>query len=357
MRRGRAFQHLPRCVSSFKTLCNGPALLPVSSALLEKLQEEGLKVRLHEPLGCAVTGWDLRKRPAEDTLQALTALCAIRGYIVFKNQGILTGDEQVAASEYFGGQELHSTHGVHPQAPNNHVFRLSNDDFHGIVGVGPQWHNDGSFVRQVFSHVGYHIVRVPESGGDTEFSHLTAAFDSMDCDTQQLWSRRVSVNATSGVVHPLVFEHPYLNRPAVYLHLGMTGAVIELAEGVTTAQSPEDLRCLDETEMTALFNEYNELLNNSSCRGRHAYEEGDMVLIDNLAVAHRAAPEAHMPVSQQGLRILHRTTVAGVVALDPPPQFRLPPTMDIFGENPLGSGVWCAGGVGFRWDPDIAMRN
>ena len=35
--------------------------------------------------------------------------------------------KQVLASELFGGQEIHSTHGVHPKAPNKHIFRLSND--------------------------------------------------------------------------------------------------------------------------------------------------------------------------------------------------------------------------------------
>ena len=65
---------------------------------------------------------------------------------------------------------MHSTHGVHPEAPNRHIFRLANDRSVGILGVGPQWHNDGSFERAVFSHVGYHIVRVAEGGGGTIFA-------------------------------------------------------------------------------------------------------------------------------------------------------------------------------------------
>lgn len=89
----------------------------------------------------------------------------------------------MAASEYWGGRRIHSTHGVHPAAPNEHIFRLSNDPNHGILGVGPQWHNDGSFELKTFSHVGYHIVRVPENGGDTHFSHQGAAFDALPKET------------------------------------------------------------------------------------------------------------------------------------------------------------------------------
>ena len=32
------------------------------------------------------------------------------------------------ASEYWGGRAMHSTHGVHPKAPNKHIFRLANDE-------------------------------------------------------------------------------------------------------------------------------------------------------------------------------------------------------------------------------------
>ncbi len=33
----------------------------------------------------------------------------------------------------------------------------SNQDREGIVGPGAEWHNDGSFLPDVFSHAGYHI--------------------------------------------------------------------------------------------------------------------------------------------------------------------------------------------------------
>ena len=40
-----------------------------------------------------------------------------RGFLVFKEQGVLAPDEQIRASELWGGREIHSTHGVrHPFA-------------------------------------------------------------------------------------------------------------------------------------------------------------------------------------------------------------------------------------------------
>merc|ERR1712046_330355 len=124
----------------------------------------------------------------------------------------------------------------------------------------------------------------------------------------------------------------------------MTGAVVETSEDGSH-------RTLDRDEMTALFNQYNDLLNNDAHRIVFKYEPGDMVMIDNLAVAHRANPSAHNPAS--GLRILHRTTVKGMINHDPLPETGLPHELDMDGRNPFDKGVWQGGGLGFRWDPSI----
>ena len=83
--------------------------------------------------------------------------------------------------------------------------------------------------------------------------------------------------------------------------------------------------------------EYNALLDKHSMlykyRTDSGGEAGDVLLIDNLAVAHRAEPSAHDPSAD--LRILHRTTVAGRAPLDPPPSAGLPPFLYIWGQNPL----------------------
>ena len=88
----------------------------------------------------------------------------------------------------------------------------------------------------------------------------------------------------------------------------------------------------------------------------YEYEAGDCIFIDNLAVAHRATPEAHRPASEVGLRILHRTTIRAEGYFDPP--FGLPPRADIRSRrSPFGEGVWEGGGLGFRWDETIPMQN
>jgi len=160
-----------------------------------------------------------------------------------------------------------------------------------------------------------------------------------------------------GRAHPLVFIHPITGRRSVWLHLGMTGAVIEKRPGVGRVNDFSQLRLLDDGEMTILFNRYNELLNQAEYSHSCEYRQGDLVVIDNLAIAHRASPQAHMDAQDQGLRILHRTTVAGMVDFDASDDFGLPPVIDLQRQSPFGPGVFIGAGVGFRWDPDIHMQN
>jgi taurine dioxygenase len=286
--------------------------------------------------------------------EALEREMAGRGFIVFKSDQPLDADDFLRASCWWGGKELHSTHGVHPATPkgNRHIFRLSNDQRHGIPGVGPQWHNDGSFNTDTFSHAGYHIVRPAERGGGTYFAHQGAAYDALPEERQEFWRRLSSVNSSSGVVHPAVHEHPLSGRKSLWLHLGMTGAVIEKLPG------EDGFRLLNADEMVRLCHEYNDILNAGLEDGyaiAYEYRENDCIFIDNLAVAHRASPEAHLPPAEQGLRIMHRSTVRGVSNLGP--DYGLPIQLDIYGPSPFGEGIWQSGGIGFRWDESIPMQN
>lgn len=320
------------------------------------IEKAGAELRPLEPIGAAVYGIDLRsEQPAEALIQALEAEMASRGFLVFKGQGQLSADELVKACVWWGGREMHSTHGVHPATPglNGHIFRLSNDSRHGILGVGPLYHNDGSFCAAPFSHVAYHIIRVPEQGGGTVFAHQGLAFDALPADKQEYWQRLTSVNSASGVAHPMVHTHPVSGMRSVWLHLGMTGAVIE------KQADEEGFRLLEASELKALCHDYNDLLDAGIEKGYtlpYEYEAGDCVFIDNYAVAHRAAPGAREPASTQGLRIMHRATIKAPFA-GFPPRFGLPQYFEIRGPNPLEQGVWHPGGIGFRWDDNAHMQN
>jgi taurine dioxygenase len=330
-----------------------PPLDPSRVAIIESF---GGKIVPLDPIGAEVQGIDLASKtpPPSDVTEALEHEMASQGFLVFRNEQQIEPDEFLRASCWWGGKELHSTHGVHPATPggNQHIFRLSNDRRHGIPGVGPQWHNDGSFNAATFSHAGYHIIRPAEKGGGTSFAHQGAAYDALPQEAQEYWERLSSVNSNSGVVHPAVHVHPLSGRKCLWLHLGMTGAVIE------KLPDKDGFRLLNADEMKRLCNEYNDIMTAGLQNGyaiAYEYKENDCIFIDNLAVAHRASPEAHLPPEKQGLRIMHRSTVRGVENLAP--HFGLPHYIDISRPSPFGEGVWHAGGIGFRWEDSIPMQN
>ena len=170
-------------------------------------------------------------------------------------------------------------------------------------------------------------------------------------------------------VHPLAAPHYVSGRPSLYLHLGMTGAVLEVPAETTApppppppgpwafaAAAPPDapstadagLRhavAWREADLDEFCRAFDGLLEGAAYA--HAWREGDVVVIDNLAVAHKAAPGAHDPSS--GLRVLHRTTVLAARAHDPPAHLKLPHTLETGGPRPFPGAAWAAGYVGFRW--------
>jgi len=152
---------------------------PTAAAAEAVLATHGASVAPITPCGCEIKGMDLAGSDGKlgsEVAGALEVLMAVHGFVLFRNQGrvqnesgisgkYLLAEQQCSLSENFGAGKLHSTHGVHPEAPCRDIFRLSNDPNHGFNSVGPEWHNDGSFCREVFGHVVYHIVKAPSGAG------------------------------------------------------------------------------------------------------------------------------------------------------------------------------------------------
>jgi taurine dioxygenase len=324
------------------------------------LSEFGASYSLMEVVGAEVTGVDLTKPLDAKLAGAVEILMADAGFVLFRKQGTpqkemgiegkyLTGSQQCEVSLAFGAGALHSTHGNHDECPNRDIFRLSNDPNHGFNEVGPEWHNDGSFERKVFSHVVYHIIKAPNGPGNTSFAHLGKAFDALPVELQERYSKCASVNSNSGVVHPMVHKHHLSARKSLYLHTGMTGSIIERVDEPTPGQRLSGIKAWNHEEMNEMFCALTELLDRKDISYSHKWEEGDVIIIDNQAIAHKAMPGAH--VASSGLRILHRTTIEALEPLDPAPSSAFPLQLEMTGRCPFNEpdAVWIQGYVGFRW--------
>lgn len=113
--------------------------------------------------GVEVRGIDLKREQPQNLIEKIKEDVTKYRLMVFREQGLISGQRQVEISQWFG--ELDSPFYKHPRSPHPDVFRVSNDEEEGCVGVGRTgWHVDGSFQPSPYSHSLYHIVSVPIKG-------------------------------------------------------------------------------------------------------------------------------------------------------------------------------------------------
>ena len=146
-------QRAPATTAGAAPAAESPAMESSGSSGRESLTFEPL-----EPFGSVVHGLDWAAiGPTDAMLAELAREVASRGFLVFPNQS-LSSDHRalLTASRGFGSGAIAARHTVHPEARHEDVLRLSNREAHGVQGVGPQWHSDGSFERRVSSHVLFH---------------------------------------------------------------------------------------------------------------------------------------------------------------------------------------------------------
>ena len=114
-------------------------------------------------LGKIVTDINLNSVIPETIVEQIKKDVHEHRLVIFKNQGVISGDRQVEISKWFG--KLESTFYKHPKSPHPDVFRVSNVEEEGCLNVGRTgWHIDGSFMKKPFSHSLYHMFSVPKEG-------------------------------------------------------------------------------------------------------------------------------------------------------------------------------------------------
>ena len=227
--------------------------------------------------------------------------------LLFRNQGIISGERQVEISRWFG--PLESTFYKHPASPHPEVFRVSNDQREGCTGVGRTgWHIDGSFQVAPFSYSLYHIVSVP-SDGDTVFAPLHEIIHSLPDEQRARWERLfMCSDRRGGSVKPLIYTHPRSGLDTLCFHTGMTAAFI-WDHGTPNARvtgREETEKLVNEIERTFAVTARELGLLYS-----HKWQPGDFIMSDNAAVGHEASESTQLPVEKVGLRVLHRTTIQG----------------------------------------------
>ena len=266
-------------------------------------------------LGATVTGVSLNAL-SDDEWRGIEDAFHRYAVLVFPKAN-LTEDEHIAFSRRFGPLERT----LSKRTERQEISLLSNvakdgriakpDDALGLFLEGNRaWHTDSSF-KKVGAKVSLlRALEVPDTGGDTEWADMRAAWDALDGETQARVDGLVGVHsyaysqgkvggialltqsereALPPVRHPLIRRHPATGRRNLYI-----GRHVSHIVG------------MDEEAGRALLNKLTE----DACQPprifRHRWQAGDIVAWDNRCVLHRGHP---WPFDQP--RVMRRTTVAG----------------------------------------------
>ena len=117
-----------------------------------------------QPLGATVTSIDLKDLQSYAAYPKIQEDLAIHKVLIFKNQGVLSPERQLAITRWFGDIE---TAGFvqHPKCPSRELLRVANDDSEGFTGFGDAgFHIDCSFLKNPNSVSIYHIINNPTEG-------------------------------------------------------------------------------------------------------------------------------------------------------------------------------------------------
>ena len=266
--------------------------------------------------GAEVTGTNLAEL-TDDDFATLRAAFVDHGLLFIRDQH-LTETDHIAFAERWGDININrffTAHDDHPQI----AMVVKEPEQTG--NIGELWHTDHSY--DVEPALGSILVarELPNSGGDTHFASMYAAFDALDDEMTEFvrshsavhsarhafgaaafhrdgvedqfegrYSNSDVADAMPDVVHPMVIEHPLSGRPALYVNPTFTIGI----DGMDDADAQPILQQLYRHAMQPQFVQVLQ------------WQPGTVAFWDNRAVWHSAQNDYH---GQR--RIMHRITIEG----------------------------------------------
>jgi taurine dioxygenase len=269
--------------------------------------------RLNPTFVAEVHDIDLARPQSAETIAAIRAALVQHKLLLFRDQ-VLTPRQQKDFASNFG--PLH----IHPLLNND----AGNDNPEIIVlDYGPdrpperdEWHTDVTFIATPPLGSILYGVEIPETGGDTLFADLGAAYaalsEPLKRALQGLTARhdfvrsfRVSTYYSEGndpekwerarknnppVSHPVVRTHPESGEQGLFVNRGFTEAI----EGLSNLESDALLELLFRQAEDPHFSY------------RHRWRTGDVLFWDNRITQHRVVAN-YWPQR----RLMRRATVLG----------------------------------------------
>lgn len=267
--------------------------------------EQRLQVRAMSPaIGAEISGVDLREEQDEASIAAIRAALNQYKVIFFRDQPI-TPAQHIAFARRFGELEIHPA--TPADQPDPEILRIE----HGPKsrGVENNWHSDVTWRERPSLGSILRAVEVPQTGGDTLFASMEAAYEALSpamqdwvCtltavhDIARVFAKRLGKSTEElhakypPMEHPVVRTHPETGRRALYVNTGFVTHI----KGLSAKESDWLLEHLYSFARIPEF----------QCRFR--WEAGSIAFWDNRSSQHYAASD-YFPA----VRIMERVTIAG----------------------------------------------
>ncbi len=268
------------------------------------------------PLGAELRGVDLRR--IDDAAFEAIHQAWLDNLVLLVRGQLFTDADLVAFSRRFGAldQAPVQENGRRFVDGYPEIYVVSNVMENGVaigsLGAGEAvWHTDMSYLPDPPKASMLYALEVPPSGGDTSFSNMYAAHDSLPADLRArvvgLQVKhdgtynsggyvRLGVTPTDdprespGTPHPVICTHPETGRRMLYLGRRRNAYLMGL----------------DLAESEALLDALWAHAGRASLCWTHRWRVGDLVIWDNRCTMHRRDP---FPAETR--RVMHRTQIKG----------------------------------------------
>lgn len=270
-------------------------------------------------LGAEVTGLDLSRPLAPETVDALVRAHAEHGVLVFPNQKI-DGEDLKRFGRYFG--EL-TVHPFSTSAEDNPELIVYDNKEGNPPPPTDVWHTDETFREAPPMGTALCSKIVPEVGGNTAFCSMSAVYEGLSDRWQRFLSgleavhdfkpfRSLFPGTRDGIermrkyediyppaTHPLVTVHPITGRKILFVNPQFTLFIKGMEE-------EESRMILDFLYRRTFIHEYHY---------RHRWEPNMVVFWDNRSTQHSALHDYYPK-----RRLMERVTIKGTepIAAHPP---------------------------------------
>ena len=293
-------------VKHAKPVVGGAAGTMRSGEILQPPRGVSIKP-LNPVIGAQLHGIDLSVDLADEAIAFIQEALNTYQVIFFRDQA-MTPEQHLALGRRFGELHVHPAVRGRPRSQWTEIMPVHADAETARI-AGDKWHTDVSCDEKPPLASILHLTTIPETGGDTLFSSMHAAYDAL---SEPLKKMLLSLTATHEggrnyadrerrnrepnphrvnpqAVHPVIATHPNTGRKALYVNSVFTVRINELTE----AESEALLQFLFRHVMRPEF----------QCR--FTWQRNSVAFWDNRAVQHFAVWD-YYPAVRSGRRVTIR---------------------------------------------------